>query len=144
MEANEPLTGETSVEAVNALLFEDMCNAWQPCLPCNDKFDHATKQLYIVRSNGRGGMIRPPMATVGIGMKAAMKESHTDTSKIRPLDIPDLPLGTHAFDPESDNLIEGVTKVEISSSHAKSKFQEYQDEQGHHDEVYTDGSQDQH
>ena len=89
-------------------------------------------------------MIRPPMATVGIWMKAAMKEAHTDTSKIRPLDIPDLPLGTHAFDPESDNLIEGVTKVEISSSHAKSKFQEYQDEQGHHDEVYTDGSQDQH
>ena len=33
-----------------------------------------------------------------------------------------------------------VPKVEISSSHAKSKFQEYQDEQGNHDKVYTDGS----
>ena len=70
-------------------------------------------------------MIRPPVSPVGLRMKAAMREADIDTSKICPLDIPDLPPGTHAFDPESDNLAEGVTKVEISSSHTKSKFQEY-------------------
>ena len=111
-----------------------------PAYLAMNKFDRSTKQLYKVRPNGRGGMIRPPTAPVGLRMKAAMKEADIDTSKISLLDIPDLPPGTHAFDPESDNLIEGVTKVEISSSHAKAKFQEYQDEQGNHDEVYTDGS----
>ena len=111
-----------------------------PAYLAMNKFDRSTKQLYKVRPNGRGGMIRPPTAPVGLRMKAAMKEADIDTSKISPLDIPDLPPGTHAFDPESDNLIEGVTKVEISSSHAKAKFQEYLDEQGNHDEVYTDGS----
>ena len=101
-----------------------------------DKFDCTTKQLPKVRPNDRGGMIQPPTFSVGIWMKAAMKEADTDTSKICPLDIPGLPRGTHAF----GNLIEGLTKVEISNSHAKSKFQEYQDKQGNHDEVYTDGS----
>ena len=98
----------------------------------------ATKQLYKVRPNGRGGMIQPPMAPVGIWMKATMKEADINTCKICPLDIPDLPPITHAFGPESNNLIEGVTKVEISSFHAK--FWECQDKQGNHDEVYTDGS----
>ena len=115
-------------------------------MPCNhaylamNKFICSTKQLYKARPNGRGGMIQPPTAPVGLQMKAAMKEPDIDTSKICPLDMPDLPPGTHAHDPESDNLIEGVTKNEISSSHAKAKFQEYQDEQGNHDEVYTDGA----
>ena len=89
-----------------------------PAYLAMNKFDRSTKQLYKVRPNGRGGMIRPPTAPVGLQMKAAMKEADIDTSKISPLDIPDLPPGTHAFDPESDNLIEGVTKVEISISHA--------------------------
>ena len=98
----------------------------------------ATKQLYKVGPNGRGGMIQPPMAPVGIRMKATMEEADINTCKICPLDIPDLPPITHSFGPKSNNLIEGVTKVEISSFHAK--FQECQDEQGNHDEVYTDGS----
>ena len=111
-----------------------------PAYLAMNRFDRSSKQLYKARPNGRGDMIRPPTAPVGLRMKAAMKEPDIDTSKICPLDIPDPPPRTHAIDPETDNLIEGVTKNEISSSHAKAKFQEYQDEQGNHEEVYTDGS----
>ena len=139
-EANEPPLEERRLKLSMHYFFKICAMPDNPAYLAMDKFDRSTKQLYKVRPNGRGGMIRPPTAPVGLRMKAAMKEADIDTSKISPLDIPDLPPGTHAFDPESDNLIEGVTKVEISSSHAKAKFQEYQDEQGNHDEVYTDGS----
>ena len=100
-------------------LWKVLWNTYQKenCLAKN-KFDHATKQLYKAGPNGRGGMIRPPMDLVGIRMKAAMKEADIDTGKLCSLDSPDLPPGTHAFDPES----------------------EFQDEQGNHDEVYTNGS----
>ena len=139
-EANEPPLEERRLKLSMHYFFKICAMPDNPAYLAMNKFDRSTKQLYKVRPNCRGGMTRPPTAPVGLRMKAAMKEADIDTSKISPLDIPDLPPGTHAFDPESDNLIEGVTKVEISSSHAKAKFQEYQDEQGNHDEVYTDGS----
>ena len=140
VEANEPPLEERRLKLSMHYFLKICAMPDNPAYLAMNKFDRSTKQLYKVRPNGRGGMIRPPTAPVGLRMKAAMKEADIDTSKISPLDIPDLPPGTHAFDPESDNLIEGVTKVEISSSHAKAKFQEYLDEQGNHDEVYTDGS----
>ena len=140
VEANEPPLEERRLKLSMNYFLKICAMPDNPAYLAMNKFDRSTKQLYKVRPNGRGGMIRPPTAPVGLRMKAAMKEADIDTSKISPLDIPDLPPGTHAFDPESDNLIEGVTKVEISSSDAKAKFQEYQDEQGNHDEVYTDGS----
>ena len=111
-----------------------------PAHPAMNTFDHATKQLYRERPNGRGGMVRPPTAPVGLRLKKAMKDAEINTSRICTSVLPDLPPGTHGYDPENDKLIEGVSKVDISSIHAKSKFLEYLDEQGNHDEVYTDGS----
>ena len=80
------------------------------------------------------------MSLDGIQMKDATKEAHVDIGKIPPFNIPDLPPGMHAYDPESDNLILGVSKGDISSIHAKSMFQKFQNEQGNHDKVYIDGS----
>ena len=61
-------------------------------------------------------MIHPTVALVGIWMKAAMKEAHINTSKIRPFNIPDLPPGTHAYDPKSNNLTGVLPKVPHQAS----------------------------
>ena len=46
----------------------------------------------------------------------------------------------HDYDPKRYDLIEGVSKCMISRQEAQAKFNEYQEAQGSHDEVYTDGS----
>ena len=69
-------------------------NPDNPAYSAMNKFDQATKQLYTARPNGRGGMIRPPIAPVGLRMKAVMKEVEIDTSRMCPITDPDHPPGT--------------------------------------------------
>ena len=58
-----------------------------------------------------------------------------------PLITPSFPPGTHDYDPNRHNLIEGiVSKSMITRQEAQAKFNEYHETQGSHDEVYTDGS----
>ena len=54
--------------------------------------------------------------------------------------MPNFPPGTHEYDPERHNLIEGVSKFMIAREEARAKFHEYHSALGTHDEVYTDGS----
>ena len=68
--------------------------------------------------NGRGGMVQPPTVLVDLQTKAAMKEAQININRICPNTVPNLPPGTHAYDPESNNFIERVAKVDISSVHA--------------------------
>ena len=68
--------------------------------------------------NGGGGMLQPPTIPVGLQMKAVMKEVDININRICPNTVPDLPPGTHAYDPESNNIIERFAKVDISRVHA--------------------------
>ena len=78
-------------------------------------FDPTTRELYLPRPNGKGGMNDP-----------------TPTQTFPP--------GTHEYEPKRHSLIEGVGKCMITREEAQAKFRDYRDAQGPHDEVYTDGS----
>ena len=50
------------------------------------------------------------------------------------------PMIHRQVNPKRHDLIEGVSKCMISGQEAQSKFNEYREAKGSHDEVYTDGS----
>ena len=104
------------------------------------EFDQTTRDLYVPRPNGRGGMTRPPTHPIGLKVEAAMASAEIDAKLVCPLRIPAFPPGTHNYNPKRHNLIEGVNKCMISRPEAQAKFREYQETQGSHDEVLTDGS----
>ena len=76
------------------------------------------EMLYTRYQNGREGMLQPPGAPVVLQMKAAMREAQININRICSNIVPDLPPGTHVYNPESNNLNERVAKVDISSVHA--------------------------
>ena len=69
-----------------------------------------------------------------------MASAEIDVELVCPLETPSSPPGTHEYDPQKHNLIEGVNKCMISTEVAQAKFNEYRETLGSHDEVYTDGS----
>ena len=103
-------------------------------------FDQTTRDLYVPRPNGRGGMTRPPIQPIGLKVEAAMASAEIGVELVCPLRTPSFPPGTHDYDPKRHNLIEGISKCMISPLEAQTKFDEYRDTLGSHDEVYTDGS----
>ena len=104
------------------------------------KFDQTTRDLYVPRPNGRGGMTRSPTHPIGLKVEAAMASAEIDAKLVCPLRIPAFPPGTHNYNPKRHNLIEGVNKCMISRPEAQAKFREYQETLGSHDKVFTDGS----
>ena len=104
------------------------------------EFDQTTRDLYVPRPNGRGGMTRPPTNPIGLQVKAAMASAEIDAKLVCPLRIPAFPPGTHNYNLKRNNLMEGVNKCMISRPEAQAKFREYQETLGSHDEVFTDGS----
>ena len=104
------------------------------------EFDQTTRDLYVPRPKGRGGMTQPPTHPIGLKVEAAMASAEIDAKSVCPLRIPAFPPGTHNFNPKRHNLIEGVNKCMISRPKAQAKFREYQETLGSHDEVFTDGS----
>ena len=104
------------------------------------EFDQTTRDLYVPRPNGRGGMKRPSTHPIGLKVEAAMASAEIDAKLVRPLRIPAFPPGTHNYNPKRHNLIEGVNKCMISRPEAQAKFRVYQETLGSHDEVFTDGS----
>ena len=104
------------------------------------EFDQTTRDWYVPRPNGRGGMTRPPTHPIGLKVEAAMASAEIDAKLVCPLRIPTFPPGTHNYNPKRHNLIEGVNKCMISIPEAQAKFREYQETLGSHDEVFTDGS----
>ena len=69
-----------------------------------------------------------------------MASAEIDAKLVCPLRIPAFPPGTHNFNPKRHNLMEGVNNCMISRPVAQTKFREYQETLGSHDEVFTDGS----
>ena len=104
------------------------------------EFDESIRDLYVSKPNGRGGMTQPPTCPIGIKVEAAMASAEINTELVCPLKTPNLPPGTHAYDPKRHNLIEGVSKSLIIGQEARATFNEFCRNQGPHDEVYTDGS----
>ena len=104
------------------------------------EFDPTTRDLYIPRPNGRGGMTQLPTQPLGLKLEEAMTSAEIDVESICPLRTPSFPPGAHEYDPKKHSLIEGVSKLMITREEAQAKFREYQDAQGPHSEVYTDGS----
>ena len=62
-------------------------------------------------------MLQPPTAPVGLQIKTAMKEAQININRICLNTVPDPP----AYDPERNNLIERVAKVDNNSVHASNK-----------------------
>ena len=104
------------------------------------KFDRTTRDLYAPRPNGRGCMTRPPAPPIGLKVEEAMTSAEINAELVCPLRTPNFPPGTHDYDPNRHDLIEGVSKCMISGQEARAKFNEFREAQGSHDEVFTDGS----
>ena len=107
------------------------------------RFDRTTRDLYDLyapRPNGRGGMTRPPAPPIGLKVEEAMTSAEINAELVCPLRTLNFPPGTHDHDPKRHDLIEGVSKCMISGQEAQTKFNEFREAQGSHDEVYTDGS----
>ena len=104
------------------------------------EFDPATRDLYLPRPNGKGGMIRPPAKAIGLKVEEAVTSAEIDVETVCPLKTPTFLPGKHEYDPKRHSLIEGVSKCMITKEEAQAEFREYRDAQGPHDEVYTDGS----
>ena len=85
-------------------------------------------------------MTRPPAKPIGLKVEEAMTSAEIDIEMVCPLKTPTFPPGTHEYDPKRHSLIEVVSKCMITREEAQAKFREYHDDQGPHDEVYTDGS----
>ena len=81
------------------------------------EFDGTTRELYVPKPNGRGGMTRPPAYPIGLKVMAAMASAEIKVGIGLPPHFTSFPPGTNYNDPKRHNLIEGS-----------------------HDEVYTDGS----
>ena len=91
------------------------------------KFDHSTRNLYTPRPNGRGGMTHPPTLPIGLKVESAIATAEIDPDLVCPLVIPDVPPGSHVFDPRKENLIDGTGKDMIEPNRAQADFHEYRD-----------------
>ena len=85
-------------------------------------------------------MTRPPVPAIGLKVEAAMAYAEINAEFVCPLGTPSFPPGKHDYHPKRQHFIEGVSKRMISREEAQAKFNEYNEAQGSHDEVYTDGS----
>ena len=82
------------------------------------EFDPTTRDLYLPRSNGKGGMTRPPTKPIGLKVEEAMTSAEIDIETVCPLKTPTFPPGTHEYDPKRHSLIEGVSKCMITREEA--------------------------
>ena len=139
MEANEaPLEERRLKLSMNYYLKTRGCTD-NPAHHALHEFDPTTRDLYLPRPNGKGGMTRPPAIPIGLKVEEAMTSAEIDIETVCPLKTPTFPPGTHEYDPKRHSLIEGVSKCMITIEEAQAKFREYHDAQRLH-EVNTDGS----
>ena len=139
-EANEaPLEERRLKLSMNYYLKTRACTD-NPAHHALHEFDPTTRDMYLPRPNGKGGMTRPPAKPIGLKVEEAMTSAEIDIETVCPLKTPTFPPGTHEYDPKRHSLIEGVSKCMITREEAQAKFREYHDAQGPHDEVYTDRS----
>ena len=94
------------------------------------EFDGTTREQYVPKPNGRGGMTRPPAYPIGLKVEAAMASAEIKVESVCPLITPSFPPGTH-YDPKRHSLIEGVSKCMITRQEAQAKFNEYHETKDH-------------
>ena len=63
------------------------------------EFDPTTRNLYISKPNGKGGMTRPPTQPVGLKVEEALTTSEINAEMVWPLNMPSFPPGTHEYNP---------------------------------------------
>ena len=63
--------------------------------PALHEFDPTTRDLYLPRPNGKGGMTRPPAKPIGLKVEEAMASAEIDIKTVWPLKTPTFPPGTH-------------------------------------------------
>ena len=73
-------------------------------------------------------------------VEETMTSAGIDVEMVCPLRTPNIPPGTHGYNPKRHGLIEGLSKYMITREEAQVKLSGYHDAQGTCDEVYTDGS----
>ena len=125
--------GGTPSKIVLALLSENPCLHFNPAHHALHEFDGITRELYVSKPNGRGGMTRPLTYLIGLNIEAAMAFAEIKFELVCPLITSIFPPGTHNYDPKRHNLIEGVSKCMITRHKAQAKFNEYHEAQGSHD-----------
>ena len=69
------------------------------------EFDRTTRDLHAPRPNGRGGMTRPTVPPIGLKVEEAMTSAEINAELICPLRTPNIPPGTHDYDPKRHDLI---------------------------------------
>ena len=83
------------------------------------EFDPTTRDLYLSKPNGKGGMTRPPTQPVGLNVEEALTSAEIDAEMVCPLKMPSFPPGPHEYDPKRHSLIEGVSKFMITREEAQ-------------------------
>ena len=64
------------------------------------EFDPTTRDLYLSKPNGKGGMTRPPTQPVGLRVEESLTSAEINAEMVCPLKMPSFPPGTHEYDPE--------------------------------------------
>ena len=72
------------------------------------EFDPTSRDLYLSKPNGKGGMTRLPTQPIGLKVEEALTSAENDAEMVCPLKIPTFPPETHEYDPKRHSLIEGV------------------------------------
>ena len=70
-----------------------------------------TRELYVPKPNGRGGMTRPPAYPIGHKVEAAMASAEVKVESVCPLITPSIPPGTHDYDPRDTTSLKEWTNV---------------------------------
>ena len=89
-EANEAPLGERRLKlSMNYYLKTRACTD-NPARHALHEFDPTTRDLYLPRPNGKGGMTQPPAKAIGLKVEEAMTSTKIDIGK-----TPTFPPGTH-------------------------------------------------
>ena len=139
-EANETLLEERRLKLSMHYYLKTHACTDNPAHYALQEFDPNTRDLYLSKPNGKGGMTQPPTQPVGLKVEEALTSAENDAEMVCPLKMPSFPPGTHEYNPERHSLIEGVSKFMITREEARAKFHEYHNALGPHDEVYADQS----
>ena len=94
-EANEtPLEQRRLKLSMNYYLKTCACTD-NPAHHALQEFDPNTRDLYLSKPNGKGGMTRPPTQPVGLKVEEALTSAEIDAEMVCPLKMPSFPPGTH-------------------------------------------------
>ena len=114
MEANEAPLEERRLKLSMNYYLKTRARTNNPAHHTLHEFDPTTRDWYLPRPNGKGGMTRTPAKTIGLKVEEAMTSAEIDIETVCPLKTPTFPPETHEYDPKRHSLIEGVSKCMIT------------------------------